>query len=245
MKYAIISDVHSNLEALQIVLEHIRNTGVDKVICLGDIVGYGPNPKECVDLVKAISNVEVVLGNHDAAIIDKTNIHSFNDYAKEAIRINKTLITNTELEYISSLKTINVESGLLFVHGSPRDHINEYLTTLNKLQENTEFFNEQICFVGHTHLPLIYAKLNSGEYYVDNPENNQEFKLLDDRKYIINTGSVGQPRDHDSRCCFLYYDTEEKKITYCRLQYNIESVQKKMSDLQLPEFLITRLSYGK
>ena len=245
MKYAIISDIHSNKEALQSVLDDISKNRVDKIICLGDIVGYGPNPKECIELLKSLPNVEVILGNHDAAIIEKTNIADFNDNAKEAIKINKTLITETELEYISSLKMSYAENGVLFVHGSPRDPINEYLMTMKKLQENMELFSEKICFVGHTHLPLVYVKTDLGTDYIENIEGNQEISIMADRRYIINTGSVGQPRDGDTRACFLYYDTSENKVTYCRLKYDIESVQKKMKDLQLPEFLINRLTEGK
>jgi len=240
-----IADIHSNIEALKVVIKQIQGSGVDRTICLGDIVGYGPNPKECIELIKTLPDVEVILGNHDAAVINKTEIKDFNEYAKQAIEINKGLLTEEDKEYLTTLKEKHTETDILFVHGSPRDPLNEYLLTMKKLQENIELFNEKICFGGHTHLPLVYSRSGSGEDHIENPEDNQEFKLLEDRKYIINVGSVGQPRDGDNRACFVYYDTSENKITYCRLKYDIESVQKKMKNLQLPKFLINRLSEGK
>ena len=245
MKYAIISDIHSNLEALQTTLEHIKNEKVDKVVCLGDIVGYGPNPKECINLIKSIAGAEVLLGNHDAGIINKTDINEFNEYAKQAIEINKGLLSEEEEKYLSTLKEKHSETGILFVHGSPRDSLNEYLSTMKKLQENMDLFSERICFVGHTHLPLVYVKTDLGTDYVENVENNQEIDILDDRRYIVNAGSVGQPRDEDNRVCFLYYDTDEKKITYQRLKYDIESVKKRMKSIGLPGYLINRLNVGK
>ena len=206
MKYAIISDIHSNLEALQVVIADIKKENVDKVICCGDIVGYGPNPKECVELISDIKNVEVIMGNHDAAIADKIDTSDFNENAKKAIEINRSMLTDGEIVYLSTLKYECREEGFLFVHGSPRDTVMEYLSTLTKLRENIAVMRERRCVVGHTHIPMIYSMDEEGKEEILDIEKENEFILKDGNKYIINAGSVGQPRDEDNRSCFIYLD---------------------------------------
>jgi len=244
MKYAIISDIHSNLEALELVLKDIARNGVDKIICCGDVVGYGPNPKECIETLKSIPNIEILMGNHDAAIVGKINIDDFNDDARQAIQINRMLITEKEIAEISLWKTTYRENGILFVHGSPRDPLKEYLLTMGKLRQNMDLFAEKICFVGHTHVPLVYVKTNPGSDFVEDGENGKELKIKDEERYIINPGSVGQPRDEDARASFVYFDSGRNTIRFRRLFYDIKSVQKKMKHLNISEFLINRLSYG-
>jgi putative phosphoesterase len=245
MRYAIISDIHSNLEALEVVVEDITKTGVEKIICCGDIVGYGPNPKECISLLKTLNNIDLILGNHDAALISKIELKDFNYYAKKAIEINKTLTSEDEIKYLASLNETYCRDDIFCVHGSPRDPINEYLTTIKRLRDNVAIIKEKVCFCGHTHLPFVYAYTSLGTDYVENIYDGKEIKLLDDRKYIINIGSVGQPRDDDNRSCFVYYDSEDKKIIFKRLSYDIVAVQEKMKKLNFPEFLIARLSLGR
>jgi len=245
MRYAVISDVHSNLEALQVVIDDFKKENVDKVICCGDIIGYGPNPKECIELISGMKNAEVIMGNHDAAVADKIGTSDFNENAKKAIEINKSLLADGEFAYLSSLKYEHREGGFLFVHGSPREPVMEYLNTPAKLRENAAVMKERICFVGHTHVPMVFSMAGAGKEELFALEKENTFVLKDENKYIVNAGSVGQPRDGDNRSCFLYLDTEEKKVTFRRLKYNIEKVREKMKKVNLPEHLANRLYYGK
>lgn len=247
MKYAIISDIHSNLEALQVVLEHIKKNRIDKVICCGDVVGYGPNPNECLGLLLKTPNISVVVGNHDEAVCggERTNIEKFNDYAKKAVQINKGIISPENSNYLKTLPLTYAEDNLLFLHGSPRNPVNEYLVNFLSLHDNIKLFSEKICFVGHSHNPLIYSQTTEGEEQTNTIEGEKEIVLEDNRRYFINVGSVGQPRDEDNRSCFVYYDSNLMKISFIRLKYDIEKVQKKMKNLNIPEFLINRLLYGK
>jgi len=144
MRYAVISDIHSNLEALNAVFEFLQSNPVDKIVSCGDLVGYGPDPKQCINKLRALNNFSSVMGNHDAAVINKIDISNFNIDAKEAITINKNMLTKDELDYLNSLKTSVSENNLLFVHGSPRDPINEYLFLVEKFNQAMSFFKEKI-----------------------------------------------------------------------------------------------------
>jgi predicted phosphodiesterase len=242
MRYAIISDIHSNLEALNSVLEFLQLNHVDKIICCGDIVGYGPDPKQCINKLRSINNFSSVMGNHDAAIIDKTDISNFNNEAKEAIKINKSMMSKDEMDYLNSLKTTISENNSLFVHGSPRDPINEYLFLLEKFNEVMSFFTEKICFVGHTHHPIVFeSNGNDNNIFFQNVD---VFELEDNKRYIINVGSVGQPRDNNPQSSVVFFDTKYSTVSFKRLPYDIEKTQEKMSKLNMPDKLIQRLSFG-
>ncbi|HPD18347.1 MAG: metallophosphoesterase family protein [Candidatus Goldbacteria bacterium] len=242
MRYAIISDIHSNLEALNSVLEFLQLNSVDKIICCGDIVGYGPDPKQCINKLRLLNNFSSVMGNHDAVIINKTDISNFNNEAKEAAKINKSMISKDEMDYINSLKTTLSENDALFVHGSPRDPINEYLFLLEKFNKVMSFFTEKICFVGHTHHPIVFE--SDGKDDNNFFQNIDVFKLKDNKRYIINVGSVGQPRDNNPQACVVFFDTKYLTVSFKRLSYDIEKTQIKMSKLNMPDKLIQRLSFG-
>lgn len=245
MKYAVISDIHSNFESLSAVVADIRVSGVDKVICLGDVVGYGPNPAECVAAIKELAPALWIAGNHDAAVSDKLSTKDFSEDAAAAIEINKNLTSKEEKDFLASVPYSASDSAVFFVHGSPRNPLSEYLHSFEKLRQNISLFDGKICFVGHTHKPLIYSVDESGLELTQIPEgDSMEFHLISGRKYIINAGSVGQPRDGDKRSCFLYYDSDADIITYRRIPYDIAAVKAKMSALHLPEFLINRLDEG-
>jgi len=245
MKYAVISDIHSNFEALQVALDDIQKEKVDKILCCGDIVGYGPNPEECIEALRNIQGIEITMGNHDAAVAGKIDTADFNDYAITATEINKLLLTDENTRYLSMLKYQHKEQGILFVHGSPNDLVMEYMTTLKILRENIGRMKTPICVAGHTHLPMVYSVDNTGKEEILDIEGEEDVVLKDDVKYIINAGSVGQPRDRDNRSCFIYLDTDKKIVKFRRLKYDIGNVQEKMKNAGLPEYLITRLSYGK
>lgn len=244
MKYAIISDIHSNYEAFVSVIEEIKNEKVDKIFCCGDIVGYGPNPNECVDMIKHHSIISV-LGNHDVAVLDKVDLSWFNKDARDAIVINKKLLSFENFKFLDKLSTSFMENDFLFVHGSPRDNIYEYLLDLNSLKINVKFMKQKVCFCGHTHCPFIYSfdtETEKGEVFYS---DEVVFEIEKSKKYIINVGSVGQPRDQDSRACYVIFDLKESTIKFNRVKYNINLTQKKMFLLNMPEFLITRLDFGE
>lgn len=244
MKIAIVADIHSNYEAFVATLDEIKKEKVDKIYCCGDIVGYGPEPNECIELIRQ-HNIFSVLGNHDVAVLDKVDISWFREEAQEAIFINKNLISTENLSYLGSLHENEKVDDLLIVHGSPMDNIFEYLFTISSLRRNAKFMKEQICFCGHTHQPMVYAiNLNSFEEKIDIPKNGSKFCIDNNYKYIINVGSVGQPRDGDNRASFVIYNLDDKTITFSRVEYNIKIVQDKMKKLNLPEFLIRRLEFG-
>lgn len=225
MRYAVISDIHSNLEALNSVLEFLQSNPVDKIISCGDIIGYGPNPKQCITKLRTLNNFTSVIGNHDAAIINKIDISNFNNEAKIAAKINKSMLSKDELEYLDSLKTTLSENNSLFVHGSPRDPINEYLFLFEKFNQVMSFFKEKICFVGHTHQPIVFEidSKNNANFYQD----VDVIKIENNKRYIINVGSVGQPRDNNPKACVVFFDTKYLTVSFKRLPYDIKKTQKK------------------
>lgn len=245
MKYAILSDIHSNIEALQAALDEIGRLGVKKIICCGDVIGYGPNPKECLDLIRGLKHKEVLSGNHEAAASGKILISDLNEYAGRAIVVNNSLIGDSERVYMYSLKETHSEDNMFFVHGSPRKPLHEYLSSRESMKENLMLIKERICFVGHTHYPLIYSINESGAEHLDAVCENKEFNLVDGRKYIINVGSAGQPRDSDNRGCFVFFNSSKNIVVFHRFTYDIKAVQEKMKSLCLPECLISRLSIGQ
>jgi predicted phosphodiesterase len=246
MKYAIISDIHSNYEAFYCVLEDIKNEKVDKIYCCGDIVGYGPSPNECIELIREYSIVSVV-GNHDVAVLGKTELSWFNETAREAIKINQSLLNKQNLDFLNFLPQKIEEDKFLIVHGSPRDYIYEYLLTVQSLRINIKLFNQQICFCGHTHIPVVYSfNFSNGEENILIPEGDEYLvEINNDTKYIVNVGSIGQPRDGNPKSCYVIFDIDNNIIKYKRLEYNISLVQEKMKLLNIPHFLITRLEFGE
>jgi len=247
MKFAVISDIHSNLEALADVLNHIDSSSPDRIICCGDVVGYGPQPAECVSLLESVKGITMTEGNHDAAVTGNMGTRNFNDFARTAVKINKSLLGPAEKFFLKDIPETHTERGLLFVHASPRDHLSEYLDTVQKMKENAAVMTSDICFVGHTHFPMVFSvSKHGGVGTAERVPNNGIFMLRPDKnRYIINVGSVGQPRDGDARSSFVYFDDEANSVTYIRLKYDVASVQKKMRDAGLPELLITRLALGR
>ncbi len=225
MRVAIVSDIHSNLEAFTIVLKRIEKENVDQIFCLGDIVGYGPNPNECVDLVRKYSS-QVVMGNHDSAVVCQTDTLLFNVFAREATEWTRGVISDDNYEYLLSLPLkISVENVLL-VHSTPLIPEDwNYILTQYGAEKQFNYFSEDVCFVGHSHRPGV-------------------FKSIDDRM-IINVGSVGQPRDGNPDSCFLIYDTETREYEFIRESYDIQNVYRKIIAAGLNEFLGERLLSGR
>jgi len=239
-KYAIVSDVHSNLEALRAVFDDIEKKAIEKIIFLGDAVGYGPDPDEVVRLLKERC-LFLLAGNHDWAVIGYTPTEYFNEAARAAIEWTKERITPETLQTLKGFQLTKLikKDSLFCVHSTPKDpDAWNYLLTIEDAEINFHYFQEQFCFVGHSHRPFIVEKLPTGELitYKDNVKINRT------SRYIINAGSVGQPRDGDPRAAYALLS--EDRIEIIRLPYDIKATQKKMLTAGLPEMLIERLDRG-
>ncbi len=225
MKLAVISDIHGNLTALEAVLTSISREGVDKTVCLGDVVGYGARPNECVALMQE-NAVPCLLGNHDEAAIDRGNINNFNRYAAEAIHWTSGQLNSDSRKFLIELDfTMEIE-GLLLVHASP-DEPQAWHYILSAFDGEISFraFDHPVCFFGHTHYPVI-------------------FTTPDGTRRLINAGSVGQPRDHDPRACWGLHDTETGDFRWVRVEYRAEQTAKEIISAGLPRFLADRLLMG-
>lgn len=258
MRFALISDIHSNAEALGAVLRDIEKRGIKRVLCLGDIVGYGPRPEECVDLVRERCDFSL-MGNHDKALFQ--GAARFNPYARGAIdwtreRLEPTRwgvkkkVKTDRWGYLQKLEVRVNEKDLAFVHGSPRDPINEYVYREDiyfndgKLREIFSMF-ERLLFVGHTHLPMVLASDMTfhGPESMSAAKDEEDVRLAPDKKYIINVGSVGQPRDRDCRACYVEFDDDV--VRFHRVTYDIETVIAQINEIRaLDAVLGTRLRDG-
>jgi predicted phosphodiesterase len=246
---AIISDIHSNLEALQAVLKDIESQGIKEIYCLGDVVGYGPNPRECVDLVMQCKMV--LLGNHDqGAMFDPDG---FNASAERAIfwtreqleKIDNRQAKERRWEFLAERPRTHKENGFLFVHGSARNPLNEYVFPEDiynqRKMERIFALVDRYCFQGHTHVPGIFTE--NLQFHSPDELNEASYKL-DGRKTLCNVGSVGQPRDGDWRACYVLLDDET--IRYRRVEYDIETTIKKIYAVpDLENFLGDRLREGR
>lgn len=241
MKALIISDIHANLPALEAVIQEAGN--FDATWCLGDTVGYGPDPNECIATLRSLPNLTCLLGNHDAAVIEEIEAGSFNIEARISVGWTQSVLENESREFLKSLPaSIEVENQTL-AHGSPRHPIWEYLLDPPTIAENFEFFDTPYCFVGHTHLPVIY-QLDNDHLLPDHiiPEAFNTIKLSP--RAIINPGSVGQPRDRNPFASYAVFDTETHTLEHRRAAYDIGSVQARMRQAQLPPRHINRLEIG-
>ncbi|MCM8824512.1 MAG: metallophosphatase family protein, partial [Candidatus Omnitrophica bacterium] len=217
MRYAIFSDVHSNLEAFQTLVDWLKNQNIDSYIFLGDIIGYGANPNEVISLLKELNPV-CLAGNHDWGIIGKFDIECFNSNAKNSLLWTRSIIREEEINYLFTFPLIYQEKNFTCVHGSlwePEEF--NYVIDPQEAILNFKIMEKQICFIGHSHRKELYVWLDKKLYY----STDEEITLEENSKYIVNVGSVGQPRDGDNRLCVCIYDDEEKKVSFTRLSYDI------------------------
>lgn len=242
MKIIVYSDVHSNLEALLAVEEAIKKEGEVKKIFIGDVVGYGANPNECVEKVGEFSDYALA-GNHDHAVLELTDISSFNPYAKAAIAWTKNAVTPSSRKYLENMKLKKLSDDSCFVHATPYQPEKwNYILTLQSARINFDYFDSPICFIGHSHVPIIIKQSSNGECSIHNGLN---LKIEKDSKYIVNIGSVGQPRDGNPQASFAVYDPEEKTVQIKRVSYDIATAQQKIIDAGIPQYLADRLQYGR
>ena len=242
MLYGICSDIHSNATAFKAVLESMRDNGVERKVCLGDIVGYGVDTDECVDLVR--ENMDFCLiGNHDSVAVKNESSEGFNPYAKQAIEWTQKHLSKESVAYIRSLPYIHEENDICFVHASPLSPADwVYVTDLEDALNAFDHFSERYCFVGHTHSPVIIA---SRPMAIPKILDEYEYVIANTERLLVNVGSVGQPRDRDPRACWCLLDTETKCVRLIRVEYDIRETQSRMKKQGLPSFLIDRLSVGR
>ena len=219
MRWAIFSDIHSNLEAFDAVVKAYKEENIDTYVCLGDIVGYGVNPVECIQMARDISDV-IIAGNHDWAVAGQFSTDYFNDWARRAVLWTQKRISHSDNMFLSSLKLIYEKDDLVMVHGSLESpQYFDYVTGTSKAYNNFRIMRKDICFIGHTHSPEVFSQDESGNIECMQKES---FQVQEGRRYIVNVGSVGQPRDGDTRACFCIYDTEKKEILIKRVNYDIK-----------------------
>ncbi len=241
MRYAIVSDIHGNLESLQKAFSLVRPE--DSVLCLGDIVGYGPNPNECVRLVRERAS-DVVLGNHDVAAVDNFGVEYFNAAARRAIEWTQTVIEPDTIAWLNSLSYEIRHPNFLMVHGAPV-HYFEYLLDKRNAKAAFERTDAPLIFVGHTHIAEYYALEPDGSISHAHMQHGGELQLEPGKRYIIDVGSVGQPRDLNPQPCFVFYDDDRRHIQWMRYDYPIGEVQQKIVDADLPHALAARLDVGR
>lgn len=244
MRFAFISDIHANLEALEAVFEDIEGQSIDEVICLGDIVGYGANPNECAELVMKKCSL-TLLGNHDAAAVDILSTQHFNIHAKIAIEWTSQNLKRDIKAQLAALPVKNVQPPLTLVHATPYEpNMWYYITSLEEAAFNFQFFDTPLCLVGHTHIPIIIVLDKEKELYV-HQDTSIKIDDVEDARLLINIGSVGQPRDRNPKSCYGIFDSVIGEFSYRRVSYNIEKTQAKMKKIRMPEFLISRLEDGR
>jgi diadenosine tetraphosphatase ApaH/serine/threonine PP2A family protein phosphatase len=242
VKLAFFSDVHANWEALTAVLDDFSREKIDQCFFLGDAVGYGADPNPCIEAICKATEVRI-MGNHDYAALGQIETLQFNQYARLSIEWTKQVLTSESIQKLSSLKVQEHVADFHLVHATPKEPLQwEYLLDLDDAEENFNFFESKVCLIGHSHKPLIVRK-NKDQHASLYPENT--VVLEPDWRYIINIGSVGQPRDGNPKACYLLYDSESRQARLTRVAYDVGTAQKKMKALNLPEYLIERISAGR
>jgi diadenosine tetraphosphatase ApaH/serine/threonine PP2A family protein phosphatase len=238
----VLSDVHSNIEALDAVLAASEEAGCDRVVVLGDIVGYGPDPDGVIERLRERDAVTIA-GNHDLAAIGAFDIRWFNEVATAAIEWTTEAMSTEGKDYLRSLvPTRDTEHGLL-VHGSVRDPVSEYLLSAEEATASFDLAGFVVAFFGHTHLPTVFRRRPDGHVMGWVMDEGEEILLVPGERYMLNPGSVGQPRDRDPRAAFLVWEGD-RAIGH-RVAYPIETTARKIRAAGLPEWLAQRLSIGQ
>src|SRR5215210_1577059 len=240
MKFAIIADIHGNWEAFQTVLEDIKNQKCTHYACLGDVVGYNANPKECLDVVRKM-NIPTVKGNHDEYCSGDSALEGFNPAAAEAVDWTRQQLTEEDRQWLRELKYVRMVTSFSIVHAT-LDAPQRWGYVFDKLAAAASFTyqNTAVCFFGHTHVPVAFMRdsvVRGGTY--------SKFKVEPGKKYFVNVGAVGQPRDNNPKAGYVVYDMNDNTIELRRLDYDIGTTQKKILDAGLPPRLAHRLAEGK
>ena len=242
LRYGILSDVHSNFEALQAVLAEIDAIGVDAVLCLGDIVGYGPSPNECCELLSA-RGVIAIAGNHDEAAVDGAGAERFNSLARAAIDWTQGRLTDENRAYLAALPRERQLDGFALVHGAPVHHF-DYIMDVHDAKRAFERTDQRLTFVGHSHVAEVYYQDSVGRTFQQRLAHGGRIDIVPECRYIINVGSVGQPRDRNPQASFAWYDADAGIVEIRRLTYDVDAVQARIASASLPLPLAERLTVG-
>jgi diadenosine tetraphosphatase ApaH/serine/threonine PP2A family protein phosphatase len=241
VKYAILSDIHGNIESLDRAFARIAPE--ETVLCLGDIVGYGPNPNECVRAIRERAK-NAVLGNHDLAALENFGVEYFNDAAREAIHWTQNVLDDENRAWLNTLSYELRFPDFLMVHGAPVDYF-EYVLDKRSAAKAFSLTDSPMVFIGHTHIAEYWVQDADGSIGHKHMQEGGELQLEEGKRYIIDVGSVGQPRDLNPEASFVKYDDETRRVQWVRYSYPIFAVQQKIHDCHLPEYLATRLESGR
>jgi len=245
MRILVVSDVHANLNALEAVIQDAGR--FDQVWCLGDVVGYGPEPNECISRLREF-DLTCLAGNHDLAVAGRLPLWQFTQDAREVIFWTRHWLTTSHLDWLNSLPStpLVVEHNVTLVHASPRDPVWEYMVTREMARDNLSFITTPICLNGHSHISVMFRKPWDGLKVLEEPLRvNSPLHLTTYDQVFINPGSVGQPRDEDPRAAYGIMDLESLTFTARRVQYDLISTQKLMKQAKFPNRLIRRLRFGQ
>ncbi len=246
MKIVVFADVHANLEALQAFVVKSTGQGVDRYVFLGDCVGYGPNPNECLEIIRQLPGIRMVLGNHDSTAILKTSVYAMNIYAREAMFWTMERLKAETTACLSSLKLRRVEEDICYAHSSPESP--EAWQYLNSTPEAFRAFSatrHHISFVGHTHWPRIFSRRRLGKIVPEKIRAGKSYLMGGEARYIVNCGSIGQSRDGNSAGCYCLFDDAARTVVFHRCEYDVERTIAKIREARLPEFLAVRLRKGR
>ena len=242
MRVALISDIHANLEALEAVLKDIESRRVDAIHCLGDVIGYGCNPRECLELVSRHCDI-ILQGNHESVMLGLLGYDHLNQLAKVSMNWTSNQITDQDLSIMEGFSMDARIEGAYLVHASPYQPDQwHYILSSSEAEAGLKCLPEPIGFFGHTHLPYTWSISKAGGC---RSQVGHDFDADPDNRYLVNVGSVGQPRDNDPRSCYVVYDSEEHEIRYHRVEYDIAATQEKMTAAETDKILINRLVVGR
>lgn len=240
--FAILGDIHSNIDALNVVLDDCRAQGVTDFLCTGDVIGYNAAPRECLAIIRELG-CPVVKGNHDHYVSNlNVNLNDFQPHAARVIEWTREQLDDDDMEWLNALPYSVIAMGLNVVHAT-NDHPENFGYVFDNLQAEANFIQQKtpLCFHGHTHCPMIYEKSMNGVWRID----PQDLRLPLGKKYFINVGSVGQPRDGDPRATYVIYEPATKTVRFRRLPYDIAAAQSRIRQAGLPERLAQRLELGQ
>ncbi len=240
--FAILGDIHSNIEALNTVLDDCRSQGVTDFLCTGDVIGYNASPRECIEIIRSLG-CPVVKGNHDHYVSNLgVNLNDFQPHAAHVIEWTREQLSQDDMDWLSNLPYSVIAMGLNIVHAT-NDFPENFGYVFDNLQAEANFIKQKtpLCFHGHTHCPMIYEKSMNGVWRID----PQDIKLPLGKKYFINVGSVGQPRDGDPRATYVIYEPATRTVRFRRLEYDVAGAQARIRSAGLPERLAERLQYGQ
>ncbi|MGB3210326.1 MAG: metallophosphoesterase family protein [Desulforhopalus sp.] len=246
MRLAVFSDIHANIEALQAVVDDFQEQRIDRFICLGDLIGYGASPNECIDLVRSLPNTIVILGNHDAAVTWETTPYGMSKAAQQVIFWSMDILTEKNISFIKGLEPIRVMGDMIFSHANPYNpQAWRYVNSRKYAARTFAKTGDRLVFIGHTHKPMIITRKNFFQMSFEKPETSTVYSLTSANRQIYNCGSVGQPRDGHPLACYLIYDTRTQHLMYRRIPYDHLKSAAKIVAAGLPDHLAKRLLKGR